>query len=110
MLLYNRWPLYLSAVKGCKLFVQFILSEKRTSGMCNKLDKDGNHHDMLMDQPESDMYACSFDSDSESKSRSEYSINRRLIIYYTDDYECTTEEDAYRIQFENSPNYTSVSC
>jgi hypothetical protein len=39
-LLYNRWPLYMSAVKGCKLLVQFILSEKRTSGMCNKLDKD----------------------------------------------------------------------
>jgi hypothetical protein len=53
-------------------------------GMCNKLDKDGNHQDMLMDQPESDRYACSFDSDSESISRSEYSINRRFIIYYTD--------------------------
>ena len=74
-LLYNRWPLYLSAVKGCKLLVQFILSEKRTSGMCNKLDRDGNHQAMLMDQPESDMYACSFDSDSESI---EYSINKRF--------------------------------
>ena len=69
-LIYNRWPLYLSAAKGCKLFVQFILNEKKTSGMCNKLDKDGNHQDMLKDKPESDMYACSYDSDSNSKSES----------------------------------------
>jgi hypothetical protein len=45
-----------------------------------KLDKDGNHQDMLKDKPESDMYDCSFDDDGR-----------------------TTEEDAYRIQFENSP-------
>jgi hypothetical protein len=25
-LLYNKWPLYLSAVNGCKLLVQFILN------------------------------------------------------------------------------------
>jgi hypothetical protein len=31
--------------------------------MCNKLDKDGNHQDMLKDKPESDMYDCSFDDD-----------------------------------------------
>jgi hypothetical protein len=43
-LLYNRWPLYLSAVKGCKLLVQFILNEKR------------NHQDMLMDKPESVLF------------------------------------------------------
>jgi hypothetical protein len=49
---YNKWPLYLSAVNGCKLLIQYILNEKRTSGMCNKLDKDGNHQDMLMDKPE----------------------------------------------------------
>jgi ankyrin repeat protein/energy-coupling factor transporter ATP-binding protein EcfA2 len=82
-LLYNRWPLYLSAVKGCKLLVKFILEEKR------------KHQDMLMDKPESDMYVCNFDSDSESKSRSEYSFSK--------DDKRTIEGDAYRIQFKNSP-------
>ena len=82
-LLYNRWPLYLSAVKGCKLFVKFILEEKR------------KHQDMLMDKPESDMYVCNFDSDSESKSRSEYSFSK--------DDKHTIEGDAYRIHFKNSP-------
>jgi energy-coupling factor transporter ATP-binding protein EcfA2 len=81
-LLYNKWPLYLSAVNGCKLLVQFILNEKRTSRMCNKLDKDGNHQDMLKDKPESDMYACSYDT----------KVDKR-----------TTEEDVYRIRFKNSP-------
>ena len=82
-LLYNRWPLYLSAVKGCKLLVKFILEEKR------------KHQDMLMDKPESDMYVCNFDSDSESKSRSEYSFSK--------DDKRTIEGDAYRIEFKNSP-------
>ena len=82
-LLYNRWPLYLSAVKGCKLLIKFILEEKR------------KHQDMLMDKPESDMYVCNFDSDSESKSRSEYSFSK--------DDKRTIEGDAYRIQFKNSP-------
>ena len=138
-LLYNRWPLYLSAVKGCKLLVQFILNEKRTSGMCNKLDKDGNHQDMLKDKPESDMYACSYDSDSNSESESRNSgicneLDNQDILMdkpESDMHGCrydpdsdsdsnsesesgsnfddvnddgrTTEEDANRIQFENSP-------
>jgi hypothetical protein len=42
-LLYNKWPLYLSSGNGGKLLVIFILNEQRTSGMCNKLDEDGNH-------------------------------------------------------------------
>jgi len=96
-LLYNRWPLYLSAVKGCKLLVQFILSEKRISGMCNKLDKDRNHQDMLMDKPESDMYGCRYDSDSDSQSESGSNFDD------VNDDGRTTEEDASRIQFENSP-------
>jgi ankyrin repeat protein/energy-coupling factor transporter ATP-binding protein EcfA2 len=104
-LLYNKWPLYLSAVNGGKLLVEFILNEKRTSGMCNKLDKDGNHQDMLKDKPESDMYACSFDSDtnSESKSRSIRDFPRLWNVYDTKDDKRTTEEDACRIQYENSP-------
>jgi ankyrin repeat protein len=98
-LLYNRWPLYLSAVKGCKLLVKFILSEKRTSGMCNKLDKDGNHQDMLMDKPESDMYACSYDSDSSPQSES----GSECDFDDVNDNGRTSEKDACRIQFENSP-------
>jgi ankyrin repeat protein len=82
-LLYNRWPLYLSAVKGCKLLVKFLLEEKR------------KHQDMLMDKPESDIYVCNFDSDSESKSRSKYSFSK--------DDNRTIEGDAYQIVFENSP-------
>ena len=93
-LLYNQWPLYLSAVNGGKLLVEFILNEQRTSGMCNKLDKDGNHQDMLMDKPE---------SNSESDSRGEFDFDRLCNFYDTNDDERTTEEDAYRIQFENSP-------
>ena len=85
-LLYNRWPLYLSAVKGCKLLVQFILSEER------------NHQDMLMDKPESDMNVCNSDSDSdsdsESKSRSKYRFSKD---------KCTIKRDADRIKFKNSP-------
>ena len=113
-LLYNKWPLYLSAVNGCKLLVQFILNEQR---MCNKLDKDGIHQDMLMDKPESDMYACSYDSDSnsESESGSECDFDRLSNLSDSDDHERTTEEDdtdddknnteedVYRIIFENSP-------
>jgi hypothetical protein len=57
----NRWPLYLSAVNGGKLLVEFIINEQRTSGMCNKLDKDGNHQDMLMDKPQSNMYKVTFE-------------------------------------------------
>ena len=95
-LLYNKWPLYLSAVNGCKLLVQFILNGKRTNGMCNKLDKDGNHQDMLKYKPKSDMYACSYDSDtnSESKSKNEWDF------YDTKDDKRTTEEDVDRIQFD----------
>ena len=91
---YNKWPLYLSAVNGGKLLVQFILNEKRRSGMCNKLDKDGNHQDMLMDKPESDMYACNIDTDNDEST---------TIFYDTDDDKRNTEVDAYRIKFENSP-------
>ena len=95
---YNKWPLYLSAGNGCKLLVQFILNKKRTSGMCNKLDKDGNHQDMLMDKPESDMYACSTDTDNDESTP---------IFYDTDDDDDAEKHnakiDAYRIQFENSP-------
>jgi hypothetical protein len=47
------------------LSINISLNEKRTSGMCNKLDKDGNHQDMLMDKPESDMYACNIDTDND---------------------------------------------
>ena len=90
-LLYNHWPLYLSAVKGCKLLVTFILEEKR------------KHQDMLMDIPESDRYICNFDPDSESKSRSEYSFSRRYNLSCTKDDRRTIEGDAYRIQFKNSP-------
>ena len=93
-LLCNRWPLYLSAVNGGKLLVKFILNEQRTSGMCNKLDKDGNHQDMLMDKPESNMYACSIDTDNDEST---------TIFYDTDDDKRNTEVDAYRIKFENSP-------
>jgi hypothetical protein len=100
-LLYNRWPLYLSAAKGCKLLVQFILSKK--SGRCNKLDKDRNDQDMLMDKPESDMYDCSFDSDLENKSRSKNSFNRGFNNVYTDDDARTTDEDENGLQFEISP-------
>ena len=100
-LLYNRWPLYLSAAKGCKLLVQFILSKK--SGRCNKLDKDRNDQDMLMDKPESDMYDCSFDSDLENKIRSKNSFNRGFNNVYTDDDARTTDEDEYGLQFEISP-------
>jgi hypothetical protein len=60
-------------------------------------------YNSLCTWPESDRYACSFDSDSESISRNKYGINRRYIIYYIDNCEYTTEEDAYRIQFEKSP-------
>ena len=93
-LLCNRWPLYLSAVNGGKLLVEFILNEQRTSGMCNKLDKDGNHQDMLMDKPESNMYACNIDTDNDEST---------TIFYDTDHDKRNTKEDAYRIQFENSP-------
>ena len=93
-LLYNKWPLYLSVVNGGKLLVEFILNEQRTSGMCNKLDKDGNHQDMLMDKPESDMYACSIDTDNDEST---------TIFYDTYGDKRTTEVDAYRIKFENSP-------
>ena len=102
-LLYNKWPLYLSAVSGCKLLVQFILNEKRTNGMCNKLDKDGNHQDMLKDKPESDMYACSSDSDTNSKSKNKWDFSRLRNFNDKKDDKHTTEEDACRIQFENSP-------
>ena len=108
-LLYNKWPLYLSAVNGCKLLVQFILNEKRTSGMCNKLDKDGNHQDMLMDKPESDMYACSIDTDNDESTTTFYDTDddkRNSKLYDDDDDDDNkriTEEDAYRIKFENSP-------
>ena len=102
-LLYNKWPLYLSVVNGCKLLVQFILYKKRTSGMCTKLYENGNHEDMLIDKPESDMYACSYDSDSESESGIECDFDRLSNYYDTDDDERTMEEDAYQIQFENSP-------
>jgi hypothetical protein len=90
-LLYNKWPLYLSAVNGCKLLVQFILNEKRASRMCNKLDKDGNHQDMLKDKPESDMYGCSYDSDTNSKSKS----RNEWDFYDTKVDKRTTEEDVY---------------
>ena len=93
-LLCNRWPLYLSAVNGGKLLVEFILNEKRTSGMCNKLVKDGKHQDMLMDKPESDMYACNIDTDNDEST---------TIFYDTDDDKRNTKVDAYRIKFENSP-------
>jgi hypothetical protein len=56
--------------------LQFILNEKRTSGMCNKLEKDGNHQDMLKNKPESDMYACSIDTDNDESTP---------IFYDTDD-------------------------
>ena len=92
-LLYNKWPLYLSAVNGYKLLVEFILNEKRTSGMCNKLEKDGNHQDMLKNKPESDMYACSIDTDNDESTP---------IFYDTDDDKRTTAVDAYRIKFEYS--------
>jgi hypothetical protein len=58
---------------------------------------------MLMDQLELDICAFRYDSESECISRIKYSNYRRFIIYCKADYECTTEEDAYRIQFENSP-------
>ena len=93
-LLCNRWPLYLSAVNGGKLLVEFIINEQRTSGMCNKLDKDGNHQDMLMDKPQSNMYACNIDTDNDEST---------TIFYDTDGDKHNTEVDAYRIQFENSP-------
>jgi hypothetical protein len=44
---------------------------------------------MLMDKPESNMYTCNIDTDNDEST---------TIFYDTDD-----EEDAYRIQFENSP-------
>jgi hypothetical protein len=53
------------------------------------------------------MYACSYDCDSdsnsESDSRGEFDFDRLCNFYDTNDDERTTEEDAYRIQFENSP-------
>ena len=88
-LLCNHWPLYLSSVSGCKLLVEFILNEQRTSGRCNKLDKDGNHQDMLMDRPESDMYVCNIDTDNGESTTIDNNVN--------------DEDDAYRIQFENAP-------
>jgi hypothetical protein len=95
-LLYNKWPLYLSAVNGGKLLVQFILNGKRTNGMCNKLDKDGNHQDMLMDKPESNMYTCNIDTDNDESTTEFYDTD-------DDDDKRNTEEDACRIKFEISP-------
>ena len=100
-LLYNKWPLYLSSGNGGKLLVEFILNEQRTSGMCNKLDKDGNHQDMLMDKPESNMYACSINIDTDNdESTTELYYH---VDYDDDDGKRNTQVDAYRIQFENSP-------
>jgi hypothetical protein len=56
---------------------------------------------MLMDKPESDMYDCSYDSDSDSNSESE--SGTKCDFDDVNDNGCITEEDAYRIQFENSP-------
>ena len=48
--------------------------------MCNKQDKDGNHQDMLMDQPESDMYVCSYESDSYSEGETRI---KRIFLDHT---------------------------
>jgi hypothetical protein len=39
--------------------------------MYNKLDKDGNHQDML-DKPESNMYACNIDTDNGESTKLKY--------------------------------------
>jgi hypothetical protein len=73
--------------------------------MCNKLDKDGNHQDMLMDKPESDMYVCSYDCDSdsdsnsESDSRGEFDFDRLCNFYDTNDDERTNFNNVFITSF-----------